>query len=92
MLLSPCLSLWCPFEKRHRSSSACVAYNRVQMRIQSPLDTKTAKTLILQTLCQKDGKALQRFLDFDTRVNIVGRCTVECVFGCLPRSAGCLFT
>ena len=53
------------------------------MRIQSLLDTKTEKTLCLQTLLPKDGKALQKFLEFDTSVNIIGRFTVECVFGCL---------
>ena len=49
------------------------------------------KKLFLQTLCQKDGEALQKFLKFDTRLNIVGRFTVECVFGCLLRNLGCLF-
>ena len=28
------------------------------------------KTLSFQTLCEKDGEALQKFLEFDTRVNI----------------------
>ena len=40
----------------------------------------------------KDGEALQTILEFDTRVNTVGRFTIACVFGCLPQNAGCLFT
>ena len=33
LLLSPCLSLWCPFVKRHQSPRASVAFYRVQKLI-----------------------------------------------------------
>ena len=36
------------------------------------------KAVFLQSLSQKDGEALQRFLKFDTRVNIVCHFIVKC--------------
>ena len=40
------------------------------------------KAVCLQSLSRKDGEALQKFLEFDTRVNIVCRLIVKCIFDC----------
>ena len=53
LLLSPCLSLWCPLVKRHRSPSASVAFYRVQMRIRGPLDTKTEENIVFVDVLPK---------------------------------------
>ena len=50
------------------------------------------KAVCLQSLSRKDGEALQKFLEFDTIVNIVCRLTVKCVFCCLLQKAGSLLT
>ena len=46
LLLLPCLSLWCPFVKRHRSPRASVAFYRVQKLIQGPMDMNTKENVV----------------------------------------------
>ena len=48
--------------------------------------------LCLKTLNQKDGKALQKFLEFDTSVNILCRFTINRTLCCVPQNGGCLST
>ena len=69
-----------------------VAFYRVQTRDQGPLDTETEEDVVFADALPKDGKKLQNFIILDTRVNIVCRFTIECVFGSLPQNVGCLFT
>ena len=53
LLLLPCLSLWCPLVKRHRSPSAFVAFYHVQTRIRGPLDTKTEENVVFADVLPK---------------------------------------
>ena len=53
LLLSPCLSLWCPLVKLHQSPSAYVTFYHVQTRIQGPLDTKTEENVVFADVLPK---------------------------------------
>ena len=50
------------------------------------------KALCLQTLSQKDGEALHKFLEFDIGMNIFCRFTANRALCCLPLNVGCFFT
>ena len=92
LLLSPCLSLWCPFVKRHRSPRTSITFYHVQKLIQGPIDMNTEENVVFADTLPKRRPSVAKFLKFDTSVNIVGCFTVECVCGCLPQNVGCLST
>ena len=56
------------------------------------MDTNTEENVVFADALPKRQQSATKFLKFDTSLNIIGCFTVECVFGCLPRNAGCLFT
>ena len=60
LLLSPCLSLWCPLVKQHRPPSASVVFYHVQTFIRGPLDTKTEEKVVFTDVSQKYGEAMQK--------------------------------
>ena len=51
---------------------------------------KTEENVVFADDLLKRRRSAAKFLEFDTRVNIVCRLTVKCVLCCLPRNAGLL--
>ena len=78
--------------KQHRSPRASVAFYRVQKLIQGPMDMITEENVVFADALPKRRQSAAKISEIDTSLNIVGCFIVECVFGCLPRNTGCLFT